>query len=478
MAAITLLLLWLFQFIIFDKLYYERQEAHIKSISEEFLELDYSLPNSWNTFESTAKDQNVNIYVFDFNINNVKQNSSGKYILPDVLKIQIYTPYYINQNANAAELGWTTNRINEYLAAIKGGESSFTYYEDFSEDSISNTLIYGGELKGNMATNSKYYFCVVASVSSSNYATTLMQNLLIVASITILAVTVVMSLVFSRRLSRPINKLANTANLLAHGNFDISFESDSCNEVEQLASSLNFAKEELSKTDQMRRDFIANVSHDLRTPLTMIQAYAEMIRDLSGDIPEKRNKHCQIIVDETKRLSLLVGDIQNLSKLQSGTESITIKPFDIAELCKTVVQRFSIMSETQGYSFTVECNSSALVQGDYQKIEQVLYNLIGNALNYTGADKKVRIRCIEKVSSFRIEVTDTGKGIAKEDIDQVWDRYYRINQKKRNVVGSGLGLNIVKAILDNHKALYGIESELNVGTTFWFELKKYEKAPL
>ena len=472
MAAITLLLLWLFQFIVFDRLYYDRQEAHIKSISAEFLELDYSRPDSWKAFESSAKDQNVNIYVFDFNTNNVKQDEKGNYVFPDMLNLKIYTPYYTNQNAPVSSLDWSTSRISDFLAAIKSGESSFTYYEDFSEDSISNTLIYGGELKGNMATNSKYYFCVVASVSSSNYATTLMQNLLIVASITILVVTVVMALVFSRRLSKPINKLANTAKLLAHGDFDISFESDSCNEVQQLASSLNFAKEELSKTDQMRRDFIANVSHDLRTPLTMIQAYAEMVRDLSGNIPEKRNKHCQIIIDETKRLSLLVGDIQNLSKLQSGTESITVKPFDIAELCRTVVKRFSIMSETQGYYFVVECDTSATVNGDYQKIEQVLYNLIGNALNYTGEDKKVLIRCKEKATTYRIEITDTGKGIAKEDIDQVWDRYYRINQKKRNVVGSGLGLNIVKAILDNHKAPYGIESELNVGTTFWFELKK------
>lgn len=474
MAAITLLLLWLFQFIIFDVLYYDRQEAHIKSISAEFLEQDYSKPDSWKSFDATAKNQNVNIYVFDFNVNNVTQDNNGSYVFPDSLNLKIYTPYYTNQNAPISSLDWTASRISHFLSTIKSGETSFTYYEDFNEESIANTLIYGGELKGNMASNSKYYFCVVASVSSSNYATMLMQNLLIVASISILAITVVMALVFSRRLSRPINKLANTANLLARGNFDVSFESESCNEVKQLAASLNFAKEELSKTDQMRRDFIANVSHDLRTPLTMIQAYAEMIRDLSGNIPEKRTKHCQIIIDETKRLSLLVGDIQNLSKLQSGTESITSKPFDIAELCKTVVKRFSIMSETQGYYFVVECGTSAVVNGDYQKIEQVLYNLIGNALNYTGEDKKVRIRCIEKVSSFRIEITDTGKGIAKEDIDQVWDRYYRINQKKRNVVGSGLGLNIVKAILDNHKAEYGIESEVNVGTTFWFELKKVQ----
>ncbi len=477
MAVIMMLLLWLFQFVFFNELYYQRQEEHLKSVSAELLALDYSKPNNWSEFEPAAKEQNINIYVFCFNINDIKQSADGMYTLPSSAQISVYTPYYTNNDAKLNTINWTNSRLSEYLSNLRAMDENkeFAYYEDSESESLTKTLIYGGELKGTPSANYRWYFCMVATVSTSNYNATLFQNLLITASVVIFVVSIVMSLLFSRRLSDPINRLALTANKLAKGNFDVEFKEGSCAEVEQLAVSLNYAKEELSKTDQMRRDFIANVSHDLRTPLTMIQAYAEMVRDLSGNVPEKRTKHCQIIIDETKRLSLLVADINNLSKLQSGTDSFNVKLFDISELCAAVVQRFGIMSETQGYVFKVDCTPGALCYGDYQKIEQVLYNLIGNALNYTGEDKNVTVRCVDAGDRYKVEITDTGKGIAPEDIPAVWDRYYRINQKKRNVVGSGLGLNIVKIILDGHKAEYGIDSELNKGTTFWFKLKKEQK---
>ena len=475
MASITLILLWLFQYIFFDVMYYERQESHLKSVSADLLELDYTMPSNWSKFEPVAKEQNINIYVFSFNINDIIKNNDDKYVFPAKYSLSMYTPYFSTQNTSISSINWSNERLQEFLSSLKNMDENkeFTFLEEGDEDSNSSTIIYGGELKGRPSANIKYYFCMVATISTSNYTTTLFQQMLLIVTGVIIIITIAMALIFARNLSNPINHLAETAHHLATGDFNISFESNSCKEVDELAFSLNFAKEELSKTDQMRRDFIANVSHDLRTPLTMIQAYGEMIRDLSGNVPEKRNKHCQIIIDETKRLSLLVGDIQNLSKLQSGTANFNESKFDIAELCKTVVHRFSIMSETQGYIFDVDCSNPSFCFADYQKIEQVLYNLIGNALNYTGEDKRVMVRCKEEENSYKIEISDTGKGIAPDEIDAVWDRYYRINQKKRNVVGSGLGLNIVKIILDSHKVEYGIDSIVNKGTTFWFKLNKF-----
>ncbi|MBR2967737.1 MAG: HAMP domain-containing histidine kinase [Clostridia bacterium] len=456
-------------------MYYERQESHLKSVSAELLDLDYTLPSNWKYFEPTAKEQNINIYVFSFNINDIIQNKDGDYIMPSRYSLSMYTPFYSSENTSINSINWSNERLQEFLSSLKNmdEEKEFTFLEEGDKDSTTDTLVYGGELKGRPGANLKYYFCMVASISTSNYTTSLFQQMLLFVTIVIIIITIAMALIFARNLSNPINRLAATANHLATGDFNITFESNSCKEVDELAHSLNFAKEELSKTDQMRRDFIANVSHDLRTPLTMIQAYGEMIRDLSGNVPEKRNKHCQIIIDETKRLSLLVGDIQNLSKLQSGTAQFNESKFDIAELCKTVVHRFSIMSETQGYKFELHCSEQALCYGDYQKIEQVLYNLIGNALNYTGEDKLVSVSCKDEGNSYKIEISDTGKGISPDEIDAVWDRYYRTNQKKRNIVGSGLGLNIVKIILDGHKTKYGIDSTLNKGTTFWFTLNKF-----
>ncbi len=214
---------------------------------------------------------------------------------------------------------------------------------------------------------------------------------------------------------------------------------------------------------------MANVGHDLRTPLTMVKAYAEMIRDISGSDELKRNQHSQVIIDEADRLTGLVNDILNLSKLQSGTDALELRSTDLRVLAKMVVERFSVYSERDGYTFRFEADEDCFAYCDSKRIEQVIYNLIGNAVSYTG-NKTVDIRVSRVENKVRASVRDYGSGIAPEDLDKVWDRYYRANQSKRAVVGSGLGLSIVKNILTLHKAEFGVSSRLGEGTEFWFEL--------
>ena len=248
-------------------MYYERQESHLKSVSAELLDLDYTLPSNWKYFEPTAKEQNINIYVFSFNINDIIQNKDGDYIMPSRYSLSMYTPFYSSENTSINSINWSNERLQEFLSSLKNmdEEKEFTFLEEGDKDSTTDTLVYGGELKGRPGANLKYYFCMVASISTSNYTTSLFQQMLLFVTIVIIIITIAMALIFARNLSNPINRLAATANHLATGDFNITFESNSCKEVDELAHSLNFAKEELSKTDQMRRDFIANVSHDLRT---------------------------------------------------------------------------------------------------------------------------------------------------------------------------------------------------------------------
>ncbi len=468
MAAIALLILWLFWFF-FSSKFYERQRERLIGIGDELISLDYANPQSFRQLEQTAKTQNMNIYVF--RITSDIPMSGDKYVFPEKCSAEYYTPVgQIQRNENNSvqqTLGWTDERIDAYLRNITqlGDEGAFDYIES-SADSDVDIIIYGGKMNYGVPS----YLCLISTISKSNFATSFMRNMLIVASVVILGSSIIFAFIFSDRISRPINKLTQKANRLASGDYDVNFESNSFAEIKELAASFNFAKDEMRRTEQMRRDFIANVSHDLRTPLTMIKAYAEMVRDLSGNNPEKRTKHCQIIIDESNRLSNLVGDIQNLSKLQSGTDAFVVKPFDLSELCLTVIQRFGIMQEAQGYKLVGDCVKNALCLGDYAKIEQVLYNLIGNAINYTGEDKSVSIKCFAVEGGYKVEISDTGKGIDPSEIDFVWERYYRANQKKRNVVGSGLGLNIVKKILEGHSAKFGVDSTPGEGTTFWFIL--------
>lgn len=470
MAAITLLLLWLFQFLYFNVIYYNRQISHVKNVRDDLIS-NYNFDNydNWQIFSTTANAQNLEIYIFTFNKKNIIELNNNGYAFPSKTEVFIATPSY-STHANMESLLWTDERKTQFLSYIVNDNEEFYYIEETDNDSFTDIMICASTLKVKPMGNEKFYICLVSNISSSNYTVSIMQNLLLTASAFILAVSIIFSIIFSKRLSTPINHLSVTAIKLAKGDFNVDFKNSSIREVNELATSLNFAKEEMQKTEQMRRDFIANVSHDLRTPLTMIKAYAEMIRDLSGKNEEKRNKHCQIIIDESNRLSSLVGDIQNLSKLQSGVDSYIFDSFDLSELCKTIVNRFGIISETQGFIFNLDCEDSAFCYGDYQKIEQVLYNLIGNAINYTGDDKTVTIKCKKVEEGYKVEIIDSGNGIDPKEIDFVWDRYYRANQKKRNIIGSGLGLNIVHIILTSHQTPFGVESELDKGTTFWFIL--------
>ena len=232
-------------------------------------------------------------------------------------------------------------------------------------------------------------------------------------------------------------------------------------------------EKEVSKTDEYRRDLMANVSHDLKTPLTMIKAYAEMIRDITYKDTEKRNRDLNIIIDETNRLNLLVNDILELSKLQTAQEEMNIENLDLVELTNEVLKRYEIIKETENYKIILNTPSKAPVKADKKRLSQVMYNLINNAINYTGDNLTVRINIVDKKSYYLVEIKDTGKGIDKEDIENIWDKYYKKEKNhKRNVIGTGLGLSIVKNILENHKFTYGVKSIKNKGTTFYFEIPK------
>ena len=270
--------------------------------------------------------------------------------------------------------------------------------------------------------------------------------------------------------TNPITEMTKKARRLAQGNFDVDFRGQNYGkEMVELADALNFARDELSKTDRMQKDLIANVSHDFKTPLTMIKGYASMIIEISGDVPEKRNKHAQVIVDEADRLASLVNDVLDLSKISSGIETLKSNVFDMSSYLDEVLSRFDYLKETKNYRFVTDIDKELYTCGDEMKLGQVLYNLIGNAVNYTGEDNTVYVRLKkENDATFRFSVTDTGKGIKPEEIPEIWNRYYRSAEThKRPVRGTGLGLSIVKTILERHGFAFGVESEVGKGSTFY-----------
>lgn len=294
---------------------------------------------------------------------------------------------------------------------------------------------------------------------------------LVIISIIMLLLALIMAFLISRAVSVPIIKVNESAKELAKGNYDVFFDGNGYREIDELSNTLNYASKELAKIEQYQQELIANVSHDLRTPLTMITAYSEVMRDLPG---ENTPENIQVIIEEADRLTNLVNDMLDISKLQQGVLEKKAKVYNLTESIRGVMDRYVKLKTQDGYDIEFEYSQDVFVEADEFKIFQVLYNLINNAINYTGDDKKVVVRQIVKDKKVRIEVTDTGSGIAKDELPNVWERYYKAsNSHKRAVKGTGLGLSIVRNILKLHDARYGVDSEIGEGSTFWFELDCY-----
>lgn len=338
--------------------------------------------------------------------------------------------------------------------------------EDDSTNQV-ESVIYAKILTMKSGQNVLLLLNTSISPVDSTVQTLKVQLLWITAIMVVLAV--IMALLLAKNLSAPIVKINRSAKVLAQGKYDAVFEVGGYREIAELAQTLNYAATELSKVERLQRELIANISHDLRTPLTMITGYAEVMRDLPN---ENTPENIQIIIDEAKRLTTLVNDVLDISKLQSGALPFNAEVFNLTQSIREILTRYSKLTE---YRILFQAQQDVYVCGDSLKLSQVVYNLINNALTYIGEDKTVIIRQTllpGQLQRVRIEVIDTGEGIEESKLTDIWDRYYKVDKNhKRAAVGTGLGLHIVKTVLDMHQgSSYGVKSCVGQGSTFWFEL--------
>ncbi len=342
--------------------------------------------------------------------------------------------------------------------------TDFAIYEG-SEEYVYCTRVY-------LYSDTPLYLYVAESLDFLQSSLQEMTARSIILAVIMFVLSFALSSAVSGLLTTPIAEMTKKAHQLADGDFNVDFHGKMYGaELIELAESLNFARDELSKTDKMQKELIANVSHDFKTPLTMIKGYASMIKEISGENKQKREKHAQIIVDEADRLASLVNDLLDLSKIRSGIAELNLEEIDVSLFVREILERFDYVKDVQGYTFEIEIENGLYTRADRVKIGQALYNLIGNAVNYTGEDKRVRVslkRTGENVVRFCVQ--DTGEGIKPEELAVIWDRYYRASEThKRPVSGTGLGLSIVKVVFERHGFFYGVESELYKGSTFYVD---------
>lgn len=355
------------------------------------------------------------------------------------------------------------SKNHSYLARVTNNSSDFGV--DGEQGDNFDTIVYTKIVN---AADYSSIIMVSGNISPLNATTeTLASQMRYIALFMIVAVAI-LTLLMYRHIAKPIIGITSNAKQLPQGKYTVDPKTNRYKEAADLNNTLVQAANDIQKADKAKRDLISNVSHDLRTPLTMIGGYGEMMIDLPE---EKTDENIQVIVDETKRLNALVNDLLDMSRLQDGRIVLHKEVFDISALLKTQLQKYDVYRMQEGYTIESELLDAIYVNADKKRIEQVINNFLNNAVNYGGEAKHIIVREIKKENTVRIDVQDFGEGIDPKDLDNIWDRYYKVDKEHVRVAnGSGIGLNIVKQLLELHGVPYGVNSSKGKGSTFYFEM--------
>lgn len=466
-AAIIILVFCIFQIFMLESMYKDTKinniEKLLNEVEKDVVSIDdFSDKDVNNNFLKLATEEETAIYLFGLdgaehliiNKGDYYKDFSNKDLFKEIIaksdSLKIGKFYITFDNNIPAPINM------EYPALTKD-----------PIDSVDSAIICAKFVK---IKNVEYLLVLDARLAPVNPAVSTLKNQLIYISIIVVIVSIFVAIGVGYLISKPIKKINDSAKLLASGKRDIIFDGKGYLEIEDLNSTLNYAVEELKKTEKLQKELLANISHDLKTPITLISGYAEMMKDIKE---ENTTENLELIIAECNRLNLLVNDLLELSRLHSKTTTFNNVKFNITKLIKEIVERQVLLSD-----FNIEFNfdKEYYVYADEKRISQVIYNFITNAINYSKDEKHIIITQSVKDNSILISIKDFGIGISDDELHLIWNRYYRVDKThQRNSVGTGLGLSIVKEILDHYGFKYYVDSVKDEGSTFTFEIPIFDE---
>lgn len=428
MAALTIGLLWLVQAVILKDSYLNGRINSVATAVQRSAQAD------GQDLEALQQDLNISLIVINRD-GSVETGTQGMAMMGRVVRaIEMMIP------------GQMDGTVQTFSSMMGSGRTAMLGYPMKS----------GG------------YLVAVFSLADVDGAALVLRNQLWLITALLLLFSIILAATLTRMFSRPIKAVTDAARQLAAGQLDVSLPVKTRDEIGELTVALNELSVQLQNTENLRKELIANVSHELRAPLAVIQGYAETVRDVTWPNEEKRNQQLTIITEEATRLSRVVKDILDYSRLQAGVDHLVITELAICPVLDLVRQRLEI--EALRKQATIELNCTNLtIRFDRDKFERVLHNLLGNAVSHADPQSVISIDVQPVIGKARISITNSGETIPAAEQDRIWDRYYRadaVGEGQR--LGTGLGLAIVRSILDHHKVNYGVISE-NHRTTFWFE---------
>ncbi len=433
---------------LYNSLYSEKIESLAVDYSDEFSVLS-------NTTHKTFTDTAISI--------------AGNFKYKDKIEVQVIDSYgrvIVSTTGFSADVG----EMPDYIKAKETKKFQTYKGKSATKESImaGTTMIY---------TESGEELGAYRWITSMSHANTLMgyvTAIVILICVIILVVTGVTGIFFVKSIVNPIRDVSNIARTIAMGNFDSRIEIKKDDEIGELCDAINYMASELSNSENIKNDFISSVSHELRTPLTAIRGWGETAKMSLGTDEELVKRGLDVVLSEADRLSSLVEELLDFSRMQTGRLSLISQPMDVSLILRESVDMYVELAKKQNIDLVFAIpNEEITVLGDKNRLKQVFINVIDNAVKYTQAGGQVLVNLNTEEACVRIMVKDTGVGIPAEDIDRVKEKFYKANKTVR---GSGIGLAVADEIIKQHDGLLFIESIENVGTTATVVLPIYEES--
>lgn len=334
-------------------------------------------------------------------------------------------------------------------------------------------------------------FLIRSPVESIRESVALSNRFLIYVGMGTLIICIGLVWYFSRRITKPIQELAELSDHMANLDFEAKYTSGGNNEIGELGDNFNRMSKKLEKAiselkqannslqqdieqkekmEQMRTEFMGNVSHELKTPIALIQGYAEGLKEGVNDDPESRDFYCDVIMDEAGKMNRMVKNLMTLNQLEFGNDKVEFERFNLTELIGGVLQSMDILSQQKDVKLIFREENPVYVWGDEFKIEQVVRNYVSNAYNHVNEEKIIEVKILQEDGLAKVTVFNTGKPIPEEDVPRIWDKFFKVDKAHtREYGGNGIGLSIVKAIMESMHQQYGVKNYDN-GVEFWFTL--------
>lgn len=331
------------------------------------------------------------------------------------------------------------------------------------------------------------------AVESIRESAAISNRFLLFAGAAAIVASILVAFFTTRHITKPLQQLTDISKRMVDLDFNAKYETDQSNsyEVEELGNHINRLSENLERTiselktanvelqddiekkiqiDEMRKEFLSNVSHELKTPLALIQGYAEGLQECINDDAESREFYCEVIIDEADKMNRMVKKLLTLNQLEFGNDQVIMERFDMTELIRGVANSTRILMEQKGIRLELENSEEAWVWGDEFKVEEVITNYMSNAINHADGEKLIRVFYTRSEDKLRVSVFNTGQPIPEEDIEKIWVKFYKVDKARtREYGGSGIGLSIVKAIMGSFHQRCGVINHED-GVEFWMEL--------